>query len=125
MSHSRLALSAGAACGFLTVALGAFGAHGLEDILTPDRMITYQTGIEYQAYHSLALILSGILASTHSGKSIQIAIWSFITGIILFSGSLYLLAISQTSWLGIITPFGGTAFLIGWAFLFISAYKNK
>ena len=117
MSTSRLFLLFGALGGFLAVALGASGAHGLKAILSPGLLQTFNTGVEYQAMHSLALLAVGILIRHEDSKAISLAGWSFASGILIFSGSLYLLALTDARWLGAITPIGGTAFLIGWGAL--------
>lgn len=117
MPPSRLFLLLGALGGLLSVALGAFGAHALKMILSPGLLEVYHTGVEYQALHSIALLLSGLLLMQLPHRAIQFAGWAFASGILIFSGSLYLLALTDASWLGAITPIGGTAFLIGWGAL--------
>lgn len=115
---TNLFLSLAACSGFLAVAIGAFGAHGLESVLTPDSMRTYQTGVQYHFYHSLALFGVVILsAQAEPARLLSIAGWSFVAGILLFSGSLYVLSVTGIRWLGAITPLGGVAFLIGWGSL--------
>jgi len=104
--------------GFLAVALGAFAAHGLRARLTPDLLNTFQTGVQYHMYHSLALLAVAILCSQYSvATSLRVSGLAFIIGIILFSGSLYALSLFGIRWLGVITPLGGLAFLVGWAAL--------
>lgn len=101
---------AAALFGFLGVALGAFGAHGLEKLLEKnDRVDTWHTAVLYHLVHAVAL-----LALSQSEKASKVAGWSFIGGILIFSGSLYILAVTNIRWLGAITPFGGLAFLVGW-----------
>ena len=116
MTTARLFVVFGAIAGFLAVALGAFAAHGLQGMLPPERLVTWQTGNEYLAMHALALIAIG-LSIAHFGEDrmLSAAGWAFALGIILFSGSLFLLAVTGVRWVGAITPFGGTAFLAGWA----------
>lgn len=109
----------------LAVAFGAFGAHIVQDMLTPERFQVYQTGVEYHFYHALALLLLGAI-SYHISDSKWIK-WSgiaFITGIIIFSGSLYLLTLIDLGRLGMITPLGGVAFITGWIFLAIGVAKR-
>ena len=113
----------GAISGFLTVAFGAFAAHGLKNLLSAAMLTTFQTGVEYQGLHALALLVVGMLGRGKNTAGLSLAGWSFVVGILLFSGSLYLLALTGTRWLGIITPFGGTAFLVGWAALAWHAYR--
>src|SRR5436190_18975387 len=111
----------GALAAFLAVALGAFGAHGLRGRLTPDMLAVFQTGVQYHMYHALALILVAGILGHLSGWLIQTAGWCFVAGIVLFSGSLYLLAVTGVTVLGAITPIGGLLFLIGWALLAFAA----
>lgn len=109
---------------FLSVALGAFGAHGLKGTLSPERLEVYQTGVTYHMMHALALILIAILADKWVDSSlVSGAGWAMLIGIILFSGSLYALSITGISILGAITPFGGVAFLTGWVMLAIAAFR--
>ena len=117
---ARLFLIPAAISGFLAVALGAFGAHALRGVLEGYLLQVFHTGVQYQFYHTLALALVALLPDR---PSVRVAGWSFLTGIILFSGSLYVLALSGIHWLGAVTPLGGTAFLVGWAALLWSAVK--
>ena len=122
MSHQKTFLLATAINGLLAVAIGAFGAHGLQGILDQAAAKTYQTGVEYHFFHTLALFgVSQLTASRFS----RLAGWSFVIGILLFSFSLYLLAITGIKILGVITPFGGTLFLIGWGCLVMHALKQE
>ena len=107
-------LLAGAILGFLGVALGAFGAHGLRSRLSPDMLAVFETGVRYQMYHAFALL---IVAAVGHARLLNIAGWSFVAGTVIFSGSLYTLALTGTTAFGAITPIGGLAFLIGWACL--------
>jgi len=120
MMH-RTFILIGALAGFLGVALGAFGAHGLRSRLSAEMLAVFETGVRYQMYHALALVLVCALASTLTPRLAAIAGWSFITGMLLFSGSLYLLALTDVRMLGAVTPFGGIAFLVGWAALAYAA----
>ena len=108
----------------LAVALGAFGAHGLKSQLSTDMLQTWKTGVEYHFYHALGLLLIGILAVSNPSELVK---WSAIlltAGIVLFSGSLYALAISGIKWLGAITPLGGLSFIAGWVLLFLTVWKR-
>ncbi|MFO7800354.1 DUF423 domain-containing protein [Rhodohalobacter sp.] len=108
------------------VAFGAFGAHIVQDMLTPERFEVYKTGVEYHFYHAIGLLLIGV-ASFHLEKSAWL-IWSsrlIIIGILIFSGSLYILTLTNTGWLGAITPLGGVAFILGWSFFAVSASKES
>lgn len=107
----------GAIAGGAGVALGAFGAHGLRGRLSPSDMDIFETGVRYQFFHALALLgLAALLGSTER-RSIQLAAWAFVTGIVAFSGSLYLLVLTGPRWLGAVTPVGGLSFLVGWSAL--------
>lgn len=102
----------------LGVILGAFGAHGLKNKLTPDLLAVYHTGVEYHLYHALGLILVGVLINQFPQVSgLQLGGWLLLAGILIFSGSLYVLAISGVRWLGAITPIGGLAFIAGWVWI--------
>lgn len=106
----------GAVLAGLGVAAGAFGAHGLEGRVTPDRLDTFHTAVTYQMYHALALLAVGWAAQGGSAL-VHGAGYCFVAGIVVFSGSLYLLVLTDTSWLGAITPIGGAAFIVGWGLL--------
>ncbi len=119
----------GAALAGLAVALGAFGAHGLKKIVPPEAVDTFQTGVQYQMIHALALILAGILVEKFSSRFLSYAAICFGLGILLFSGSLYLLTyLKATSTIGLggwglITPVGGLAFILGWVFVVWAVVK--
>jgi uncharacterized membrane protein YgdD (TMEM256/DUF423 family) len=109
-----------AATGFLAVALGAFGAHGLKDILAQNGMAAiWEKAVFYHFIHAMMLFL---LAGRKPFAAV--AWWCFLAGILIFSGSLYLLAVTNAHWLGAITPFGGVSFLAGWGLLFCNAAKS-
>jgi uncharacterized membrane protein YgdD (TMEM256/DUF423 family) len=116
----RTFLLAGAVAGLIGVGFGAFGAHGLRGRLSPDMLAVFETGVRYQMYHALALMAIAALSDRLNGRLIEAAGWLFVTGIVLFSGSLYLLAVTGITILGAITPIGGVAFLAGWACLVIA-----
>lgn len=104
--------------GFIAVALGAFAAHGLKNMLSADLLLTFQTGVQYHMYHALALFGIGLLTLQFPNQTLlRTAGYLFLLGIVLFSGSLYVLALSGIRWLGAITPLGGVAFLAAWALL--------
>jgi uncharacterized membrane protein YgdD (TMEM256/DUF423 family) len=103
--------------GFLSVALGAFGAHSLKNILDEYGKSVYEKALLYQMFHSMALFAVGVVQHLFKGISFSPAGIGFLIGILLFSGSLYVLAITGVKWLGAITPIGGLAFLFGWAWL--------
>lgn len=110
----------GAILAFLAVALGAFGTHILRDVLDASQLSTFETGVRYQMYHALGLLALGALPR----RSHRAAPFLFF-GSVIFSGSLYVLALSDISWLGAIAPIGGALQLIGWAMLFFSLFSNK
>ena len=111
----------GAAAGFAGVALGAFGAHVLRSRLAPDMLAVFETAVRYHMYHALAIVMVGLIAARLDGWMIRAAGWCFSAGIVLFSGSLYALALTGVTMFGAITPIGGLAFLAGWACLAIAA----
>ena len=115
----------GALFGGLGVALGAFGAHGLEERLNSDALSTYETAARYQMYPALALLAVAYAVTRWPGsRLLQVAGWGFIAGIILFSGSLYLLSLTDVGWLGAIAPLGGAAFIAGWLCLALAAWRG-
>ena len=113
--------------GAIAVGLGAFGAHSLESLLIQNgRLDTFQTAVNYHFYHTLALFGIGVLASVKPDwKGISFAAWSMVLGILIFSGSLYVLSLTGITWLGAITPLGGLAFILGWSSLVYLSFKNK
>lgn len=113
--------------GALAVGLGAFGAHSLEALLIQNgRLDTFQTAVNYHFYHTLALVGIGALASVKPDwKGISFATWSMVLGILIFSGSLYVLSLTGITWLGAITPLGGLSFILGWSSLVYLSFKNK
>jgi uncharacterized membrane protein YgdD (TMEM256/DUF423 family) len=122
---ARLALMLGAAAMFMAVALGAFGAHALKARLAPDMAAVWQTAVQYHAWHALALLAVGILLAQDPNRAGLVwAAWLFAAGIVLFSGSLYVMALTGVRGLGAITPLGGVAWLAGWAALAWAAYKT-
>lgn len=111
----------GAVFGLLAVAAGAFGAHALRERLTPDRLDVFETAARYQMYHALALLAVAWAVRAWPDSTAALAGWAFASGIVVFSGSLYILALTGVRWLGAITPLGGVAFLTGWLLLAWSA----
>jgi uncharacterized membrane protein YgdD (TMEM256/DUF423 family) len=122
---SRLFLALGAAAMLAAVLLGAFGAHALKDRIAPDLLATYHTAVEYHVYHALGLLAVG-LAALHLPESawLRAAGWAMAAGVVLFSGSLYALALTGIRTLGAVTPFGGVAFLGGWAALAWAVWRR-
>ncbi|GAB4248635.1 MAG: DUF423 domain-containing protein [Ekhidna sp.] len=120
----KLFLQFAAASGVVAVALGAFGAHALKEKLTQSGYLdTYQTAVSYQFYHTLALLGIGLIAMKYPSSAINYAGYGMIAGILIFSGSLYVLCFSGIKWLGAVTPIGGLAFILGWVMLFLAVTK--
>lgn len=101
----------------LAVIFGAFGAHGLKSKVSPEDLIIFETGVRYQMYHALGLVLLGLLGMSTSFSISQFPALFFVIGIIIFSGTLYLIPLTGIRWLGAITPIGGIAFIAGWFML--------
>jgi len=115
----------GCVFGFLAVALGAFGAHGLKNILDDYSLGVYKTAVDYQIWHALALLAVGLLSRGSHPTILKYSGCAFSFGILVFSGTLYLLAITKLKWLGAITPIGGLSFLIGWILLGLASYQMR
>ncbi|MFB1049684.1 DUF423 domain-containing protein [Paraliobacillus sp. JSM ZJ581] len=113
----KLFIFLGVINGFLAVALGAFGAHGLEGKLTEKSLKTWEKAVQYQMFHTSALLVTALLLAKYQLSTISMAGWFFFAGIILFSGSLYIYATTTIKTFAMITPIGGFAFLIGWILL--------
>lgn len=108
----------------LAVAFGAFGAHIVEGMLSPDRFDVYRTAVQYHFYHALGLLIVGVVSFHINNKWMKWSGYSLVAGIFIFSGSLYLLTLLDIGWLGAITPIGGVAFILGWIFLFLGLIRN-
>ncbi len=125
------ALNTAIICATLGVIIGAMGAHALRPLLTPELQTSFETAVKYQFYHSFALMLTGILSATFPSSWIKRATWFFLSGIILFSGSIYLLVYLKSTasvglgGLGILTPIGGVLFIIGWLALLMGVNAKK
>lgn len=122
---SRLFLIMGAVNGGLSVACGAFAAHGLSGRLSAPALANFETAARYQMYHALALVAVAVLLTRDSSPAVARAGWSFVMGIVLFSGSLYMLSLTGQRWLGAVTPLGGVAFLAGWALLLFAGVGGR
>jgi uncharacterized membrane protein YgdD (TMEM256/DUF423 family) len=123
---ARQIVATGALLGAVAVVVGAFGAHGLRGRVSPDMLKVFETGVRYHFYHALAIVVLGAVAASAvvtSGR-LEAAVWSFVAGIVIFSGSLYLLVLTDTRWLGAITPIGGLAFILGWLLLAWAAWAE-
>lgn len=112
--------------GFVAVAAGAFGAHALQDRLSPAMLAVFEVGVRYHFWHTLALLYVGWTSADDrpGGRWLAVAGWCFVGGIVVFSGSLYALALTGARWLGAITPIGGVAFLAGWAVVAASGWRS-
>ncbi|MDH5393034.1 MAG: DUF423 domain-containing protein [Gammaproteobacteria bacterium] len=121
---SRGLIMLGAISGFLSIILGAFGAHAIKQWLAPDLMSVYQTAVSYQIYHSLGLLLLGLIYHHHQNSLIRAAGWLMISGTVIFSGSLYILALADIRWLGAVTPVGGSFLILSWLLLAIGIRKQ-
>lgn len=119
----KLWLSVAAFSGFLAVVFGAFGAHGLANRATPEELNAFEIGARYHMYHALALLAVAWLATQGESTLVTAAGWAFVAGIVLFSGSLYVLGITGSRALVLVTPMGGVAFMIGWLCLLVRALK--
>jgi len=111
-------IALGAVLGALAVAIGAFGAHGLQGRVTPELLAVFEVGVRYQMFHALALILLGLFAGREASSTLPVGVAPaavlFLFGVVVFSGSLYLLVLTGARWLGAVTPLGGVAFIVGW-----------
>ena len=122
----RTFLLIGAVLGFLGVAFGAFGAHALKARLSPEMLGVFETGVRYQMFHVLALlVVAAAIGNVGNARLLVLAGWFFVAGILLFSGSLYALTLTGTSAFGAVTPIGGLLFLVGWATLAAFAFARK
>ena len=120
----RFVAVAGAVAALVGVMLGAFGAHGLRDRLTPADLDIFETGVRYHMYHALGLFAVAWVASRWPSGATTIAGWAFIVGIVVFSGSLYTLVLTGQRWLGAVTPVGGVALIAGWAALGWAVFRG-
>ena len=109
----------------MTIVLGAFGAHALKDQLNEYGKSIYEKAVLYQMFHSIAIFVVAILNQFLDSTNLILIVWIFVAGIILFSGSLYMLAITQIKWLGAITPIGGMLFIVGWIFLLYKTFNSN
>ena len=117
----KIGLLTGSIFASLSIILGAFGAHALKDQLSAYSLAIYEKAVLYQMFHSLGILLLTAIAKNMDVLDLSFSIWCFIIGIILFSGSLYILALTNVKWLGMITPIGGMLFIIGW---FLVIFKS-
>lgn len=122
---ARLFLLLAALSGFTSVALGAFAAHGLRQQLSPEYLAVFQTGVQYQQLHTLALLAVALLLQRQADRLLTLSGGLFVAGMLLFSGSLYALTLTGIGKLGIITPFGGVAFMLGWLLLGVVAWRQR
>lgn len=121
----RSLLLCGALLGAIGVAAGAFGAHALQGRLSPDRLAVFETGVRYQLIHALALLATAWAVDRWPSPPSRAAGWLFLVGILLFSGSLYVLCLTGVGWLGAVTPLGGTALILGWLALAWAGWRAR
>jgi len=125
MNNARLFLTAGALLAALGVAMGAFGAHALKSTLSADRMAVYHTAVQYHLWHALGLLLVGVLMGQGlSSALLNTSGWLMLAGLVVFSGSLYVLTLSGVRWLGMVTPVGGVALIAAWIVLAIAVVRQ-
>lgn len=124
MTLVRASIVAAALTGAAAVVLGAFGAHALRASLDAQSLATWHTAVDYQFWHALALLATGVLARTRASTALRVAAVMFAVGMVLFCGSLYLLALGAPSGFGAITPLGGVAFIVGWLALALHAWRS-
>lgn len=121
----KLFLMIGSIAMALAVGLGAFGAHGLKEMLTDEMLEIFETGVKYHFYHAIGLLIVGLVAQLIPDSSLlQWSGWLMLAGIIIFSGSLYILSVSGIRWMGAITPIGGLCFILGWILLALASWQN-
>lgn len=122
--NERQLIIAGALALFVGVGAGAFGAHGLKRLLSPDMLAIWHTAVLYQLVHGLGMLLIALLGARFGSPLLNYAGTVMFAGIVIFSGSLYVLVLSGTKWLGAITPIGGLAFLVAWVMVAVAAYRS-
>ena len=120
----RIFFGRGSILAGIAVGLGAFGAHGLRGILSPEDLVTFETGVRYQMYHALALLGVAWAVTQWETVLLEWTGWLFVLGILVFSGSLYILVLTGQRWLGAVTPLGGLAFILGWILLASAAFRG-
>lgn len=117
--------AAGALLAGAGVGLGAFGAHGLKSKISADMLAVFEVGVRYQVYHALALLAVSWATTRWPGNWVNASGWLFLVGILLFSGSLYVMTFTGQKWLGAVTPLGGVCFILGWVFLAVAAGRGQ
>lgn len=125
MKLARAALAAAALAGGAAVVLGAFGAHALRNSLDASALATWHTAVDYEFWHALALLAVGVLARDRATASLRVAAVAFVVGILFFCGSLYALALGSTRAIGVITPLGGLALIVGWIALAVHGWRHQ
>lgn len=123
--QSKNALTVGAFALMLAVLIGAFGAHGLKSMVTPEKLVTFETGVRYHFYHGFGLVLIGILSQLFPSMNLRVSFFSFIVGILLFSFNCYLYVLSDIKVFAMIVPLGGLLFVLGWLMMGIRALKTS
>ncbi len=121
---TKLILAVGAMAMAIAVLLGAFGAHGLKPRLSPEMLAVYKTGVEYHFYHAMGLLFIGVISLHIQNDYLSASAWLLAIGMLIFSGSLYLLSVTGVRWFGAITPIGGLSFIAGWLMLVLAVLKG-
>jgi len=122
---TKIAIISGSAFALLSVVMGAFGAHLLKDSLSDYSKAIYEKAVLYQMFHALGILILTMIQQNLNNVDLSVSIWLFILGIVLFSGSLYILALSEIKIVGFMTPIGGTLFILGWIVTIIKVYKSS
>jgi len=124
-NDARRTLAIAALLVALATALGAFGAHGLRDVLTPERLDVFETGVRYHFYHTLGLLALGVLAQLRPARGLRLATKLIVAGIVVFSGSIYALTFGAPSALGMVTPLGGLLLMLGWILVALTVWSAR
>lgn len=125
MSQAKKALFLGSLFLALGVLIGAFGAHGIKSIVTPEKLLTFETGVRYQFYHAIGLFMLGLFSAQFPNEKVQVPTYAFLVGILLFSFNCYLYALTDIKTFAMIVPVGGVLFVVGWVSIFLKILKLR